>query len=63
MNRLIMELEKLLSEITKKELKRNPVVLTKFVEIKELLSLIKNGDSSNGSLMFKIINEKYLLEN
>ena len=63
MNRLIMELEKLLSEITKKDLKRNPAVLTKLVEIKELLSLIKNDDSSNGSPMFKFINEKYLLEN
>lgn len=63
MNRLIMELEKLLNEITKKELRRNPAVLTKFVEMKELLSLVKNDDSSNGSPMIKFINAKFLLEN
>ncbi len=63
MNRLIMELEKLLSEITKKELRRNPAVLTKFVEMKELLNSVKNDDSSNGSPMIKFINVKFLLEN
>ena len=63
MNRLIMELEKLLSEITKKELRRNPAVLTKFVEMKELLNAVKNDESSNGSPMIKFINAKFLLEN
>lgn len=63
MNRLIMELEKLLSEITKKELRRNPAVLTKFVEMKELLRAVKNDESSNGSPMTKFINAKILLEN
>lgn len=63
MNTLIMELEKLLSEITKKELRRNPAVLTKFVEMKELLSSVKNDGPSNGSPMTKFINAKFLLEN
>ena len=63
MNKLIIELEKLLSEITKKELRRNPAVLTKFVEMKELLNSVKNDDSSNGSPMIKFINAKCLLEN
>lgn len=63
MNKLIMELEKLLGEITKKELRRNPAVLTKFVEMKELLNAVKNDESSNGSPMIKFINAKFLLEN
>jgi hypothetical protein len=63
MNKLIEELNRLLDEITKKELKKNSAVREKFVEMKELLNGVKNYELSNVSPMIKFINAKVLLEN
>lgn len=63
MGSLADELEKLISKITKTELRNNYEVRQKCSEIKELVRCIRTYELSNSSPMLNFINANVLLEN